>query len=139
MQKPDQKTEKAEVDACEAMATRKACEASVSLARLVSYWAGALGEFSEEEGLWGELLRRQAVDLGLRDVFEELPKKGQLLALSDFKETLEALRRRGVDLAHAHLLFEQKGEPDVLLSVPRAFPDLGLMPTPDPRRVGLLS
>ena len=54
-------------------------------------------------------------------------------------DALDALRRRGVDLAHAHLLCEQKGEPDLHLSVPRAFPGLNVMATPDPNRVGLLS
>lgn len=118
-------------------ADRKAQEATVSLERLVGYWSGNTGPWAPEESLWGEALRLQALDLGLGVVWEGLPKKGKPLALADLEQTLSALSRRGVDLGQAHLLVEA-GEPDVFLSVPRAFPDLGIMPKPDPRKVGLL-
>jgi hypothetical protein len=117
---------------------KKAVEAVVSLDRLVRYWDGGAGPFAPEEEMWGELLRGRALDLGLRSVWETLPKSGKPMALTEIEQMIEALSRRGVDLAQAHLLVEKSGEPDIYLSVPRAFPDLGIMPLPDPKKVGLL-
>lgn len=117
---------------------KRAVEVVLSLERLVTYWDGGVGAFTPEESMWGEILRGRALDLGLRSVWESLPKAGKPMALSDVEQLLEALGRRGVDLAQAYLLVEKNGEPDVYLTVPRAFPDLGIMPMPDPKKVGLL-
>lgn len=128
----------AESEAQCVLSDRKAQETVVSLARLVEYWDSEAGNFEPHEALWGELLRTQALDLGLGEIYASLPKFARPMALSELDSLLDALRRRGVDLAYVHLLCEQKSEPDLYLSVPRAFPGLNLMSTPDPNRVGLL-
>lgn len=128
----------AEREAKRVLSERKAQEAVVSLERLVQYWEGAAGSFEPHEELWGEILRSQALDLGLGEIHASLPKISRPMPLSELDGVLDSLRRRGVDLAHAHLLCERKGEPDLHLSVPRAFPELNVMSTPDPNRVGLL-
>jgi hypothetical protein len=117
---------------------RTAQEATVSLSRLVAFWDDDSRSFCENEKLWGVLLRRHALDLGLADAWAKLPKDQKGCSASELSGVLGSLERRGVDLAFAQICIVGKTL-DVQFCMPKAFPELGIMGTPDPDKVGLLA
>jgi len=117
---------------------RRAQEAMISMSRLVDYWSDAGKSYTEDEKLWGEILRAHAMDLGFVDIWDKMPKDKKPCALAQIDEILSGLSRRGVDLGQAHLYLERGSDADIYFNAPRAFPKLGIMPTPDPKTVGLL-
>lgn len=117
---------------------RTAQESTVSLSKLVAYWDDQSRAFTENERLWGGLLRAQALDLGLADAWAKLPKDQKGCPASQLAAVLGSLERRGVDLAFAQVCIDGRAL-DVLFHMPKAFPELGIMGMPDPEKVGLLA
>ena len=117
---------------------KHAVETMVGLQELVSYWDGDRREHGESVKMWGKLLASQSLDLGLRAVWEMLPQKGEPMGMAQMSQLLAMLERRGVNLGYAFFVIGLNGQADVQLCVPRAFPDFGIAPIPDPSKISLL-